>query len=230
MDAPTAAVLAGGISIAVALLSLAIGGLGTVLISGGLSLAICYFILKSKADRRSAKFIDQFEAALQIMINSLKSGYGVSQAIETVAREAESPTSDEFRRIVTETSLGMDQIQALAGCSKRTGCEELTWVSEAIEVNREVGGNLSEVLVGIANTIRSRVRLARQVKALSAEGRISAKVLLIVPGVMFIFQFLVNRSAINELFHGFGLVMLLGSLVSMTIGSLWINQIVKVRF
>ena len=230
MDAPTAAVIAGAVSVAAALVGATFGGLATGLLAGSLSLGVCYLILKSKADRRSAKFRDQFEAALQMIINSLKSGYGASQAIETVAREAESPTSDEFRRVVTETTLGMDQIKALEACALRTKCDELIWVSEAMEVNREVGGNLSEVLVGIAGTLRARVRLSRQVKALSAEGRISAKVLLVVPIVVFLFQFLANRSALSELFHGFGLVMLLSSLVSMAIGSLWINRIVKVDF
>ena len=187
-------------------------------------------LLKAKAGRRTAAFQEQFDVALQIIINSLKSGYGVSQAIATVARETEAPTSDEFRRIVAETTLGMDQIRSLDACARRMQCNELLWVTECMEVNRDVGGNLSQVLEGIAATIRSRLRLARQVHALSAEGRVSAKILMVMPLVAVLIQVSFNRSSFGALFHGTGLVILIGAAIAMGLGYVWTRRIVRIDY
>ena len=139
-------------------------------------------------------------------------------------------TAIEFKRIVTETSLGLDQITALEACAARMKCQELGWVAESMAVNRDVGGNLSDVLTGVADTIRSRIRLARQVHALSAEGRFSARVLNGVPVLAFLSQLLLNRKSIEKLFHGGGLVLLLIGLSAMVVGNLWVRRIVKVKF
>ena len=103
-------------------------------------------------------------------------------------------------------------------------------MAESMEVNRDIGGNLSEILSGIANTIRSRIRLARQVHAISAEGRISAKILLVMPFVGTAIQLAVNRPAFSQLFHGTGLVFLVGAGISMLIGYFWTTRIVRVKF
>ena len=230
MDAPTAAVLAGGVALSCVAVGVLLGGVLVALLFGLLG-TICFFmVIKSRADRRSAKFREQFESSLQIIINSLRSGYGVSQAIETVARESEAPTSDEFRRIVTETSLGMDQIRALEACAHRVGCDELLWVSQSMEVNRDVGGNLAEVLTGVATTIRSRIRLARQVQAVSAEGRLSAKLLMASPLAAFAIQGAINRSNLGLLFRGGGLLFFAAGVVFMAIGYVWTRHIVRIKY
>jgi Flp pilus assembly protein TadB/Mg-chelatase subunit ChlD len=230
MDAPTAAVFAGGMSLCAALFGLLLGGPFLAVLLGALAIAVCYVVLKMKADRRSEAFRDQFEAALQIIINSLRSGYGISQAIGTVARETEAPVSEEFRRIVAESTLGMDQVRALESCARRMACDELLWVSQSMEVNREVGGNLAEVLTGIAETIRSRIRLARQVNAISAEGRLSARILVVAPFVAFAIQALLNPKSMRLLFRGSGLAMLILGGVAMAIGYLWTKKIVRIRY
>ena len=230
MDAPTATVLAGAVSLCGIALGLVLGGGTLALVLGVFGPVLGFLLLKSRADRRSAKFRDQFEACLQVIINSLKSGYGVSQAIDTVARETEAPASEEFRRIMAETSLGMDQIRSLEACAQRTGCDELLWVAESMEVNRDAGGNLADVLSGVMATIRSRVRLARQVHAISAEGRVSAQILLAMPAVVFLIQVMFNRSSFRLLFHGIGLLMLVGGAVSMAIGYLWTRRIVHIPY
>ena len=230
MDAPTAAVIAGGIAFCGFALGIALGSVLAAIALGFTGLAVCYFLVKSRADRRSAKFRDQFDSTLQIIINSLRSGYGVSQAIATVARESDAPTSEEFRRIVGETTLGMDQIRSLDSCAQRTRCDELLWVTESMEVNRDVGGNLTEVLAGIASTIRSRIRLARQVHTLSAEGRISARILIVMPFVALAIQVLFNRSSLRELFHGAGLIFLLAGIVFMLFGYVWTKRIVRITY
>ena len=230
MDAPTAAVLAGVVGLGSMALGLVLDGVALAFVLGIVTLSVGFLLLKSRADRRSTKFRDQFESSLQIIISSLKSGYGISQAIGTVAREAEAPTCDEFRRIVAETTLGMDQIQALEACAKRTACDELLWVAESMEVNRDVGGNLAEVLVGIATTIRSRIRLARQVQAIASEGRLSAQILLAMPILGFIYRALVTRKALALMFSGAGLVVLIGGAVCMVIGYVWTRRIVAIRY
>ena len=230
MDAPTAAVLTGAVSVCLMAFALLLAGAVLAFFAGVLGLMICLLLLKSRADRRSQRFQDQFEACLQIIINSLRSGYGVSQAISTVARESEAPASEEFRRIVAETTLGMDQIDALQACAKRMNCAELQWVSESMEVNRDVGGNLANVLTGVAETIRSRARLARQVNSISAEGRISAQILLVMPGVAFVIQAAFNRSSLALLFHGIGLVLLVAGIASMALGYLWTRRIVHIKY
>ena len=230
MDAPTAAVLIGVLAIFGFVGGLLLGGVFLALLLGILGPACLVAIVKSRADKRSAKFRDQFDSSLQIIINSLRSGYGVNQAVETVAKESEAPSCDEFRRIVAETSLGMDLIDALEACAHRVRCEELLWVSESMEVNREVGGNLAEVLTGVAATIRSRIRLARQVQAISAEGRLSAKLLLASPLAAFAAQSTFNRSNLGALFRGTGLVFLGFGVVLMAIGYVWTRRIVAIRY
>ena len=230
IDAPTAAVLAGVVALLGVVVGLVLGGVFVALLVGALGTACFFMVIKFRADRRSAKFRDQFESALQIIINSLRSGYGVSQAIETVARESEAPTSEEFRRIVTETSLGMDLIDALEACAHRVACDELVWVSQSMEVNRDVGGNLADVLTGVATTIRSRIRLARQIRAVSAEGRLSAKLLLASPLAAFAAQASFNRSNLGLLFRGGGLFFLAAGVVFMAIGYVWTRQIVRIKY
>lgn len=229
-DAPTAAVVGAGVGLCGLVFGFIVHGIALALLFGVSGITLCALLLKARADKRSLQFRDQFEACLQIIINSLRSGYGASQAIATVAQEAEAPASEEFRRIVAETTLGRDQVHALAACAKRNRCDELQWVAESMEVNREVGGNLAEMLTEVAATIRSRVRLGRQVNAVSAEGRVSAKILLVMPLVAIGIQAVFNRKGLGLLFHGGGLVLLIGSAASMTVGYIWTKRIIRITY
>jgi tight adherence protein B len=195
-----------------------------------LSVSVLYLAVRRKADKRSRLFQDQLENTLQIMTNSLKAGYGISQAIDTVAKESESPTSEEFRRVVRETRLGMDQIAALESCADRVHCEDLLWVTDAISVNRDVGGNLSELFASLSETLRARHRLARQVRALSAEGRLSANILMTLPFVIGGWMTLTNRPYIGELTHGGNRLFLVAGAVLMTAGFFWTRKIIRIRY
>ena len=228
---PATAVVSVGL---VAILCFAIG-LAVASVVVALVLALCgvvvqYLWIRIRADRRSAAFQEQLESTLQIMTNSLKAGYGIGQAIDTVAREAEAPTNEEFRRVMRETGLGMDQVEALEACARRVVCEDLLWVTDAIAVNRDVGGNLSELFAGVSETIRSRNRLARQVVALSAEGRISAKILIGLPLVVIAVLSATNRSYVGELFRGPGPYLLAGAALMMIVGYIWTRRIVRVDY
>jgi tight adherence protein B len=188
-----------------------------------------WIVIRIAADRRRDKFQEQFEGTLQLMANSLRAGYGVNQAMDTVAREAQSPTSDEFQRALQEARLGQDQIVSLRAMSARVRSDDLDWVIDAIEVNREVGGSLSELFASVAETVRARGRLARQVKALSAEGRLSAWVLVLLPIIVFALISVINPKYVGELTgNGAGRWMLFAAIVLMGLGIAWLRKIVRI--
>ena len=114
------------------------------------------FLVSHRASRRQTAFADQLNDTLLLLAGTLRAGYGFMQAADAVAREAESPTSDEFRRLVLETRLGRPVEEALAAMHERVGSVDFGWVVQAIEINLESGGNLAEVLETIAGTIRER--------------------------------------------------------------------------
>lgn len=209
---------------------LAFGGLGLV---GGLvaPAALTPTVLNALRNRRRAQFADQLGDTLVLLSSSLRAGYGLLQAIDAVAREADAPMASEFGRVVTETRLGRDLNDALNGVAERVGSDDFEWVVEAMEIHREVGGDLTEVLDHVGETIRSRTRIARQVRALSAEGKISALVLGILPFVLLIMVSISSPDYVSELFDTTaGNVMLLGAGVLLVTGGLWLRKIVKPEF
>lgn len=229
-DPANAVVFSVVVSVIAFAMGIAIGGLGLALVLAVASVGALYAFADHRAERRCDLFQEQFESTLQIISNSLKAGYGISQAIDTVAKESDAPTSEEFRRVVQESRLGMDQITALEACAHRVKCDDLLWITDAIAVNRDVGGNLTEVFAGVSATLRARTRLARQVKALSAEGRISARILISLPFFVTGWMFLVNRSYVQNLFTGIGAILLACAGVLMTIGYFWTRRIIRVEY
>ena len=136
-------------------------------------------LVEFRAGRRQAAFADQLDDSLQLMASSLRAGHSLLRAVDVGAREdASAPTSEEFARIVNETRVGRDLSDALDEVAERMGSDDFTWVAQAIAIHREVGGNLAEVLDAVGHTIRERNQIRRQVKALSAEGKLSAIVLM----------------------------------------------------
>jgi tight adherence protein B len=189
------------------------------------------FLVSHRASRRQTAFADQLNDTLLLLSGTLRAGYGFMQAADAVAREADAPTSDEFRRLVLETRLGRPVEEALAAMHERVGSVDFGWVVQAIEINLESGGNLAEVLETIAGTIRERGQLRRQVKALSAEGRMSGWILLAIPfGLAGVMAF-TNASYLSELFTTTpGRIMLGVAVVLMTVGTIWMRKTVKIKF
>jgi tight adherence protein B len=148
-----------------------------------------------------------------------------------VGQEAESPTAEEFRRLTIETRLGRDQVEALAGLADRVGGEDFRWVVQAVEIQRDVGGDLAEVLDTVASTIRDRTRIRRQVSALSAEGRMSAWVLMLMPFGLVGIMFVTNPTYLSPLFDtGIGHKLLVVAAALLVAGGLWLRRIVKPVF
>ena len=184
-----------------------------------------------RANRRRARFADQLGDTLQVIAGSLRSGHGLLQAVDTVAEESESPTREEFRRIVVETRLGKNLHDALQAAALRVSNEDFDWVVEAIEIHREVGGDLAEVLDHVAATIRSRNSIRRQVQALSAEGRLSAVILFILPVGLTGVIAVVNPSYLDELIDSTaGNVMIAVGVALLVLGGLWLRRIVRIVF
>jgi tight adherence protein B len=223
----------GGAALAIATVaagSMLAGAVGGVL-GGILGAAAPRLILRAMVRRRQARFSDQLEGTLQIIGGSLRAGYGLLQSIRTVAEEAESPTSDEFERVVTEHRLGRPLTDSLRAMADRLEDEDLRWVVEAIEIQQEVGGDLSEVLDTVAGTIRDRNQIRRQISALSAEGKMSAGILIALPFGIAGFIGMLAPDYLSELIGtGIGRMMAGMGIVLMGFGTVWIRKIIKVVF
>jgi len=135
----------------------------------------------TQQSRRLNKFNDQLSDMLNLMVNGLRAGYSTSQAMEAVSKELPSPICEEFRRVVQEMQLGIPMERALSNLLRRIPSDDLDFVITAINVQREVGGNLSEILDTISFTIRERVRIRGEIRALTAQVRVSGTILSLIP-------------------------------------------------
>ena len=188
--------------------------------------AVRFYLRRTKAKRQEA-FAEQLPDVLQLLTTALRSGYGITQALESVSEDAEQPARGEFARVLVEVRLGRDLSDALRALAQRMENIDLEWVVSAIDINRETGGNLSEVLQRVSETIRERARLARQVQTLTAEGRLSTRILVAFPLVMLLWQWRANPDNFNLLTDGGGLVLLIIAGILMIIGSVWVHKIVN---
>lgn len=154
-------------------------------ISAGIGAAVGFFLPRIYVKRQQAvrlnKFNDQLSDMLNLMVNGLRAGYSTMQAMEAVSRELPPPISDEFRRVVQEMQIGIPMEKALDNLLRRIPSDDLDFVITAINVQREVGGNLSEILDTISFTIRERVRIKGEIRVMTATVRTSATVLSLIP-------------------------------------------------
>ncbi|WP_407709792.1 type II secretion system F family protein [Arthrobacter nitrophenolicus] len=182
-------------------------------------------------DKRRAKFEAQLTDTIQMLIGGLRVGHSILRSIEAAAQEADAPTSEELLRIVNETRIGKDPRLALDDVADRMDSEDFRWISQAIQINREVGGDLAEVLEQVAGTIRERSEIKGQVRSLSAEGKMSAYVLMAMPvGVAIILAF-INPGYLNVFVeHPLGLVQLVAAMVMFAVGGFWMSRVVKIKF
>ena len=222
----------------VALTTLGAGALAAVLAGPlpGLLAAVgvlvgARLLVRFRISRRQAAFADQLDDSLQLMASSLRAGHSLLRAVDAVSQEAEAPTAEEFSRLVAETRVGRDLAEALDEVAERTASNDFAWVAQAIAIHREVGGNLAEVLDAVGQTIRERNAIRRQVKALSAEGKLSAIVLMALPFGILAFISLTNPgylAGFTESLVGWG--MLAVAAVMMTVGGLWLRSTVRIKF
>jgi len=186
--------------------------------------------VKFKVGQRARKLEAQLPDTLNLLSSTLKAGYSFIQGIDAVGNEAEEPLAGEFRRTVNEARLGKDLDLALDDLSERVGSIDLLWAIVAIKIQREVGGNLAELLSTVADTMTARSRLRGEVRALTAEGRASAGVLLLLPFGVGLAMFFLNPEYIATLWQQtLGLVAVGAALVSMLAGGLWMRKIIDIN-
>lgn len=151
------------------------------------------------ATRRLNNFDGQLSDTLNLWVNSLRSGYSVLQGMESIATEMPPPISSEFERVVQEVRLGLSLDQALGNMLRRVPSEDLDLVVTAVNIQREVGGNLAEILDVISFTIRERVRIKREIRTLTAQVRGSAYIVTALPVALGFILYLINPSYVEEL-------------------------------
>jgi tight adherence protein B len=189
-----------------------------------------FLYLSVRASRRQAKFDEQLPSTLQLLAGALQAGHSLQQAVDTVVREAGDPIAGEFHRVLTEARLGRPLEEAFEAMARRTHSVDFEWTVMAIRLQRQVGGNLAEVLRTVSQTIRDRYSLKRQIKALSAEGRLSSIILSVLPLLLFTALLLLNPVFLKPLFTtSIGLMMMGGSVVLMLFGVFWLKKITDIK-
>lgn len=179
---------------------------------------------------RLSKFDDQLGDTLNLLVNGLRSGYSMMQAMEAVARELPPPVSEEFGRVIQEVALGLTSEQALGNMLRRIPSEDLDLMITAINVQHEVGGNLAEILDIISYTIRERVRIKGEIKVLTAQGMISGYVITFLPIALALILFLMNRPYMMLMLSGLcGYIMLGIAIFGIVTGFIAIQKIVRIE-
>jgi len=222
---------AGAAAFVAAVIGFLLGGLlpaFLLLVMAPVGLAVLLNVLVS---RRRRKFDEQVPDALQMLAGGLRAGHSLLRAVDAAAEENESPMKEELSRVVNETRIGRDLGESLADVARRTANEDFASITRAIEIHREVGGDLAQVLDNVGETIRDRTRLRGQVKALSAEGRMSAMVLMALPILMFTGLVMFNPTYSRTFLTTVpGFLMIAASVVLLAVGGFWLSRLIKPKF
>jgi tight adherence protein B len=220
--------------------AIAVGGglLGVLIGAGNLILGIVCILaaivgpwvyLRRKRSMRLRAFGMALADTLQLMSGSLSAGLSLAQSIDTIVREGADPISSEFRRVVIESRLGVTLEDSLEGVAERMESRDFTWVVMAIRIQREVGGNLAELLLTVAATLREREYLRRHVRALSAEGRLSCYVLGGLPPGFLLYLSVSKPDYVKPLYTTpIGWMMCGGMAVLLSVGMVWMAKVAKV--
>jgi tight adherence protein B len=189
-----------GIAFGAGLVGLLMGGIPMSILGLVLGTVLPWLYLKIRHSRRLSAFNAQLAQTLGLMAGGLQAGLSLPQAVDTVVREGHEPMAGELRRALVEQRLGVDITDALDGVGERMESDDFAWVVMAIRIQREVGGNLAEILHTVADTLREREYLRRQVKALSAEGRLSGYILTGLPPLIFFYMTFANPDYVRLLY------------------------------
>ncbi len=214
------------------------GIVGVVIGSGNLILGVLFVVaglvgpslyLKFKKAKRLSAFAAGLADTLQLMSGSLSAGLSLAQSIDTIVREGNEPIAGEFRRVVIESRLGVPLEDSLDGVAQRMESRDWEWVVMAIRIQREVGGNLAELLLQVADTLRERDFLRRHVKALSAEGRLSCYILGALPPGFLVFLTVTKPDYVHPLYHtSLGYILLTAIALLLSVGVFWMSKVAKV--
>ncbi|MCG2621610.1 type II secretion system F family protein [Arthrobacter sp. I2-34] len=183
------------------------------------------------ADKRRAKFDAQLLDTLLMLTGGLRAGHSILSSFDAAAQESEAPMSEELSRIVNESRLGRDFTAAIMESAGRMRSEDFGWIGQAVDINREVGGDLAEVLDQVGETIRERSQIRGQIRALSAEGKISAYVLVALPICVALAISVINPGYVGTLTQSLlGWVMVGFGGLLLVAGSVWMSRVIKIKF
>jgi tight adherence protein B len=189
-----------------------------------------FLILRVKRSRRMRAFEEQFPEALDLISRALKAGHAFATGLKMVADEMPEPVGPEFRKTFDEQNFGLPLKDALENLTVRIPLLDVRFFATAVLIQRETGGNLSEILDNLAHVVRERFKILRQVRVYTAHGRLTGYVLLALPAFLSIALMFINPEHMNLLFRErMGQMMLMGAIVMQTIGFLWIKKIVKIE-
>jgi tight adherence protein B len=189
-----------------------------------------WMALMAVAKRRTAAFTNQLPDMLQLLGTTLRSGYSILQGLTTVSQQLSDPIGKDMRHVVAEARLGRSLIDALKEVSQRVRSDDFDWVVTAIGIQREVGGNLAELLDIVADTMMARARIRGEAHTLTAEGRIGAAVISILPIAIGFFVYAVNPGYLSPLLHqSFGEILFYGSITLGVIGIFWTRKLVDIE-
>ncbi|MFF0343849.1 VWA domain-containing protein [Kribbella sp. NPDC004875] len=214
----TGLVLVGVAAIAAIPIGLATGWLGQ------------FVYLRIRTSRRRAAFGEQLPDVLQLIVGSLRSGFSLAQAADAVVRDGTQPAAGEFSRALAETRIGVELEDGLNRVAARMECEDLRWVVMATRIQREVGGNLAEVLRNTIDTMRERAKIRRHIRAVSAEGRLSGYIIVALPIALGTWLTITKPQYMSPLFTSpIGVLLVAGGAVLIVVGALWIRALIKVE-
>jgi tight adherence protein B len=214
--------------IGLTLAQFAIGGIASV-VGVLLGAPIPWLMLRRRQGIRRRQFENAFPDALDLMTNALRAGYSLQAAMEFVGRESQAPLRQEFLRFYDEQRLGVDVRTALLAMQERIGTEEARLFVTSLIIQRETGGNLVELLTNISNLIRERLKFQANLATLTAEPKMSARVLAAMPFVMFFAIYAINAQYMQPLFvDPVGKLLVVYAIVSVIVGYIIMDRIASI--
>jgi len=204
-------------------------GWGFVL-GAALGFSLPFAFLNMKRNRRLSAFEEAFPEALDLIARALKAGHAFVTGLKMVADEMPEPIGPEFRKTFEEQNFGLPLKDALENLTLRIPGLDVRFFATAVLIQRETGGNLSEILENLAHVVRERFKILRQVRVYTAHGRMTGYVLLALPAVLCVALYFINPDHMNLLFReSMGQMLLMVTLIMQSIGYFWIRQVVKIE-
>ncbi len=227
----TILVLSVGLGLVIGLIAAVASRQPWALLPGGLAGAAAPFlVLMRKRTRRMARFEEQFPEALDLLSRAIRAGHAFTTAMGMVADEAPDPIGPEFKKTFEEQNFGISLKDALANLAERMPLIDVRFFVTAVLIQRETGGNLSEILDNLSHVVRERFKILRQVRVYTAHGRMTGYVLMALPAALAIALSFINPEHMALLFEErMGQMMILGTIILQATGYFWIRQVVKIE-
>lgn len=204
--------------------------LGAPLIGAVVGMAAPFIFLRHRKNARLRKFEEQFPEALDLLSRAIRAGHAFTTAMGMVADEALDPVGPEFKKTFDQQNFGLPLKDALNAMTERIPLLDVRFFVTAVLIQRETGGNLSEILDNLAHVVRERFKILRQVRVYTAHGRLTGYVLMALPAALAIALSFINPEHINLLFtERMGQMMITAAIIMQTVGYLWIKQVIKIE-